>query len=228
MNAPARSPEQQVTRSGTLGAACSPPHCCKTGEVTERQHTGIRPADIPLVNDAPHVAGLLRDPAALAALGPLLAAPWADAGIDVVIAPEARGPIIGALVANELGAGLVLLRKEGQNHPGADTTVTSAPTWRGEQQVFRARSFDFDPGTRVIAVDDWITTGNSIRAARDAALGFGAVFVGTSAVVDKTDAATRAELNVHTLVAFDAILDAPRDDGARPDERWPDEWSPSE
>ena len=181
--------------------------CCQTSGVTGAPPQ-IRPVDIPLVDDHPDVAGLLRNPEALASLGPALAAPWADARIDVVIAPEARGPIVGALVARELGAGLVLLRKDGQNHPGADTTVTSAPTWRGEVQVFRARSFDLAEGTRVIAVDDWITTGNSIRAARDAALGFGAVYVGASAVVDKTDTATRDELSVHTLVGFDDILSA--------------------
>ncbi len=48
----------------------------------------------PLVDGHPDVAGVLRDPGSLALLGPALAAPFRDAGITKVLAPEARGPIV--------------------------------------------------------------------------------------------------------------------------------------
>ena len=99
----------------------------------------------PLVTDHPDVAGVLRSAEHLARLGPELAAPFRDAGVTKVIAPEARGPILGALVATVLGAGLVLARKEGQNHPGADVVLVTDPTWRGEAQRFLVRTFDVDP-----------------------------------------------------------------------------------
>ena len=67
--------------------------------------------NFPLVDDHPDVAGLLRDPYILQNLGAAMANPFHDEGITKVIAPEARGPVLGALVATYLKAGLVLVRK---------------------------------------------------------------------------------------------------------------------
>ena len=96
-------------------------------------------AGFPLVNDHPDVAGVLRQPELLALLGPALAAPFRPEGVTAVCAPEARGPILGALVALELGAGLVLVRKDDRNHPGADRRVESGPTWRVTTESFQTR-----------------------------------------------------------------------------------------
>lgn len=165
----------------------------------------------PMVNGHPDVAGLLRQPEVLAGLGPALAAPFRDAGISQVMAPEARGPILGALVAVELGAGLLLLRKTERNHPGADLHVTSAPTWRGHAESFQARSFDLQPRDVVLVVDDWITTGATVDAIASIVMRCGASVVGVSAVVNKTSTATqdrlRAQsLDVHTLVDFEDLM----------------------
>ena len=159
----------------------------------------------PQVADHPDVAGVLRDPALLALIGPALVHPYRESGVTVVAAPEARGPIVAALAAVELGAGLVLARKEDRNHPGADLRVESEPTWRGRPEQFQARSFDLSESDRVLIVDDWITTGNSLRAVAALVERCGATVVGGAALVDKADPATVAELRVHTLVAFDDI-----------------------
>ncbi len=159
-------------------------------------------ARFPLVNDHPDVAGLLRDPAALAALGPALAAPYRNAGVTAIVAPEARGPVLGALAAVALGVGLVFVRKDPANHPGADVKLRSAPTWRGAPVDFQGRSFDLGAGDRVVIVDDWITTGNSIRAVAAVISQMGAQVVGVSVLVDKADPATLSELGVHALVRF--------------------------
>ena len=149
----------------------------------------------PRVADHPDVAGVLRNPRLLALIGPALVEPFRDRGITVVASPEARGPILGALAAAELGAGLVLARKDDRNQPG----------WRGAPEWFQARSFDLDTTDRVLIVDDWVTTGNSLRAVAALAERCGATVVGAAALVDKADPATTAELAVHTLVPFDAI-----------------------
>jgi adenine phosphoribosyltransferase len=156
----------------------------------------------PLVDDHPDVAGLLRDAEALAALGPALVASYRDAGVTAVVAPEARGPVLGALAAVSLGVGLVLVRKDPANHPGADLKVRSEPTWRGAPIDFQGRSFDLDPSDRVLIVDDWITTGSSIRAVAAVVGRIGATVVGVSVLVDKADPATLVELNVRALVRF--------------------------
>jgi adenine phosphoribosyltransferase len=162
-------------------------------------------ANFPMVNDHPDVAGVLRQPRLLGELGPALAAPFADERVSVVCAPEARGPILGALVAIELGAGLVLIRKDERNHPGADRRITSAPTWRGTPEVFQTRSWDSGPDDRALIVDDWITTGSSIGASRDLVAAAGATYVGASVLVNKATDAVIAELGVEWLVAFDDL-----------------------
>ncbi len=162
-------------------------------------------AGFPLVEDHPDVAGVLRDPALLALVGPALAQPFVGAEVTRILAPEARGPILGALVAVELGAGLVLARRAGTNHPGADMEICSEPTWRGEVQRFQARSFDLGPGDRVLIVDDWVTTGSSMRAVRTVAVDAGATVVGAAALVNKAPPEVIQELAVHTLVDFDDI-----------------------
>lgn len=162
------------------------------------------------MNNHPDVAGVLRVPELLAALGPALAAPFYDAGVTVVLAPEARGPILGGLVAVELGAGLVLARKLDRNHPGADIPVESAPTWRGQSETFLGRSFDLTSRDRVLLVDDWITTGNTMRAAGNILRLLGATYVGAAVLVNKASAETIEELGVHTLVDFDDVMAAER------------------
>ena len=159
----------------------------------------------PVVNDHPDVAGVLRDGELLTLVGQALAHPYRDEVVTAIVAPEARGPILGALVAAELGTGLVLARKADRNHPGADLHTASAPTWRGLAETFQVRSFDLGHDDRVVIVDDWITTGNSIRAVAELVASAGATVVGIAALVNKADPATIEELGVHTLVPFEAI-----------------------
>lgn len=163
-------------------------------------------AEFPMVDDHPDVAGLLRRPDLLAALGPALAAPFRDAGVTAVCAPEARGPILGALVAVELGAGLVLVRKDDRNHPGADRRVESGPTWRGTTESFQTRSWDLGADDRVVVVDDWITTGSSVRAVRELSAAAGSTYLGASVIVNKADDVVVAELSVQWLVTFAALM----------------------
>ena len=162
--------------------------------------------NFPLVNEHPDVAGLLRDPYILQNLGAAMASPFHDVGITKVIAPEARGPVLGALVATCLKAGLVLVRKEGRNHPGADQTITSEQTWTGERIGFLTRSFDLDESDRILVVDDWATTGNTIRVAKQFANQMGATYIGSSVIVNKADTAILTELNISWLVNFDDLV----------------------
>ena len=166
----------------------------------------------PLVNDHPDVAGLFRSREILAALGPALAAPFTGSGITLVLAPEARGPVLGALVARELGCGLMLARKDGRNHPGADVETSGGPGWSGSTEVFQTRSFDLDAEDGVLIVDDWVTTGSSLRALRDVVDAAGATIVGVSVIVDKTTPDTRDQLGIRALVRFDEIAGVPHRD----------------
>jgi len=171
-----------------------------------RRHLTIR---FPLVDAHPDVAGVLRDPELLALLGPAMAMPYLGAGITKIFAPEARGPIVGALVAQELGAGLVLARKGDRNHPGADEEICSEATWRGRSEVFQSRSFDLGQDDVVLLVDDWITTGSSLRALRALVERSGACCVGAAVLVNKAADEVIDELSVHWIVRFDELVSGP-------------------
>ncbi|MEC7843860.1 MAG: phosphoribosyltransferase, partial [Actinomycetota bacterium] len=101
---------------------------------------------------------------------------------------------------------LVLIRKEGRNHPGADTTITSEQTWTGERINFLTRSFDLDKNDRILIVDDWVTTGNTIRVARQFTTEMGAAYIGSSVIVNKTNVEILEELNVAWLVNFNDLV----------------------
>ena len=103
-------------------------------------------------------------------------------------------------------AGLVLVRKDGRNHPGADVTITSEHTWTGEKISFLTRSFDIDETDRVLVVDDWATTGNTIRVAKKFANQIGATYIGSSVIVNKANPAILEELNISWLVSFDDLI----------------------
>jgi len=159
-----------------------------------------------MVDGHPDAAGLLRDPELLAMVGAALVEPFRDADVDLILAPASRGPIFAALAAQVLGTGLVLARKDGENHPGADIPIHSRPTWKGEPVTFIGRSFDIKPAQRVLIVDDWLTTGNSARAMQAMLRLLGAHCVGVAVMVNKADTETLDELQPHWLVAFDDLV----------------------
>src|SRR5690242_18736967 len=60
------------------------------------------------------VTTLLRDPEGLKLAVDGLTAPFRDRGIDLVVGIESRGFILGAAVADRIGAGFVPVRKLGK------------------------------------------------------------------------------------------------------------------
>ena len=100
----------------------------------------------------------------------------------------------------------MLLRKEGRNHPGADKTITSEQTWTGERIRFLTRSFDLDESDRILVVDDWATTGNTIRVAKTFIEENGATYIGSSVIVNKSDPERLEALNIAWLVNFDDLV----------------------
>lgn len=145
------------------------------------------------------LAAVFADAAVLALLGPALATPFGSSGVTVVVAPEARGFVLGALCAEHLGVGLVLARKPGSVHPGEKIEVVSAPDWRGRAVTFRLARV-LTPADMALVVDDWIQTGSQARAIKEGVEASGAGFVGMSVVVDDTTADACADLNIASLV----------------------------
>jgi adenine phosphoribosyltransferase len=143
---------------------------------------------------------VFRSADVLGVVGAALVTPFHDVAVTVVASPEARGFVLGALVARELGTGLVLVRKQGSHHPGASVQVQTAPDWRGRQLLLRLYPDLLRPTDRVLVVDDWIETGSQAAAIQTLITRCGAQAVGVAALVDDTTQPTRRRLNLHGLL----------------------------
>ena len=127
-----------------------------------------------------------------------------DGAIDVVAGIEARGFIFGAAVAQALGTGLVLIRKDGKL-PGATIAVDYALEY-GQDRIAMHEDALL-PGARVLLVDDLIATGGTALAAIRLLRQAQAEVVAASFVIDLPDlgGATRIAAEgvaVGTLVEF--------------------------
>jgi len=148
------------------------------------------------------VASVLRDPHLVADLGPALATPFPHAGVTAVAGLEAKGFALGALVAAQLGCGLVLVRKQDGHLPGERVATTTAPDWKRRELVLRMRSGHVGPGDRVLVVDDWIETGAQAQAVFELVRRCGGEPVGVAVLVDdiRRDSGMRSALSVRALV----------------------------
>lgn len=107
------------------------------------------------------ITPLLGKPAALRQAIDQLVEPFTEDNIDLVVAPEARGFILGAAVAYGLGAGFVPVRKPGKLP--SDTIEHTYELEYGEDTLTVHRDA-ISPGDRVLVLDDLLATGGTIRA----------------------------------------------------------------
>ena len=92
-----------------------------------------------------------------------------DKNIDYIVAPEARGFLIGTVVANKLKIGLVPVRKKGKMPP---TTVAKEFDYEKEYGkdtlVIPKLVHDDFKGKNFYIIDDIYATGNTARAIKQA------------------------------------------------------------
>ncbi len=108
------------------------------------------------------ITPVLADPAGLRAATRGLADLVADLEVGVVAGIEARGFVLGAAVALELGTGFVPVRKVGKL-PG-QTHRTSYELEYGSAEI-EVHADAFTAGQRVLVVDDVLATGGTAEAA---------------------------------------------------------------
>lgn len=145
---------------------------------------------------------VMRDPVLMRDVTTQLAAPFRDAGVTAVLGMEARGFIFGSLVASELGAGFIPLRKPGKlpyttHRVSYDLEYGSAALEMHEDAL--------GGGDRVLLVDDLIATGGTAAASLELAARCGAAVVGAAFVVELAFLGGRRALGacrVHSLVTY--------------------------
>jgi adenine phosphoribosyltransferase len=147
---------------------------------------------------------LWMDPAALDHAVGALAEHAQTRGAQLVVAAEARGFILGAAVARELGVGFVPARKPGKL-PSA--TVSAQYTLEYGVDTLELHRDALADGTRVLVHDDLLATGGTTRAAVDLVEQLGGEVVGCAYVVELAFLGGREALaghDVHALVAYDS------------------------
>ena len=123
--------------------------------------------------------------------------------VDLVVAAEARGFILGAAVARELGAGFVPARKPGKL---PSETVSAEYTLEYGIDALELHADALAGGTRVLVHDDLLATGGTAAAVCELVAGLGAVVAGCAFLIELSFLGGRARLAPHDVLA---VIDYP-------------------
>jgi adenine phosphoribosyltransferase len=149
------------------------------------------------------ITPLLLDPASLDAAVSGLAARVEPADVDFVVAAEARGFILGAALARELGAGFVPARKPGKLPA---KTVSAEYTLEYGIDALEVHADALAHGARVLVHDDLLATGGTAGALCDLVTDLGADVIGCAFLVELSFLGGRARLapcDVYSLIEYD-------------------------
>ena len=127
------------------------------------------------------ITPLLADPTAFSSAVDAIVVSFGRGQIDKVVGIEARGFIIAAPVAYHFGAGFVPLRKAGKLP--AETMSQDYELEYGTETL-EVHADAFQPGERVLVVDDVLATGGTARAACQLVEGAGAKVVGLAFAIE--------------------------------------------
>lgn len=148
------------------------------------------------------ITPLLANVEALRQTVRLLADPYRNSGADIVTGVESRGFIFGALLADELDAGFVPIRKPGKLP--AETISESYQLEYGTDTI-EIHADAISPGQKVLMADDLIATGGTIEAACKLVAKLGGDIVAAVFLVELSFLSGRAKLDAlgvrtHSLI----------------------------
>jgi adenine phosphoribosyltransferase len=154
------------------------------------------------IPDFPQAGILFRDLTPVFADGPALHAvtqalvePFRG-DIDAVAGVEARGFLLSATAAYELGIGTLLIRKPGKL-PGP--VLSRSYDLEYGSASLEVQPADLPPGSRVLLVDDVLATGGTLAAGAALIAEAGWVVAGISVVLELEALAGRSKLPGHSI-----------------------------
>ena len=121
---------------------------------------------------------------------------------DVVAGLDARGFIIGSVVAYELGVGFVPIRKKGKL---PYTTVEETYELEYGSATVELHTDAVRPGDRVLLIDDLIATGGTMMAGKKLLEKLGAEVTEGAAIVDLPELGGSAKLRAFGLPLFTLV-----------------------
>jgi len=127
-----------------------------------------------------------------------------DAGLKAIAGLDARGFIIGSVVAYELNIGFIPIRKKGKL---PFTTVEESYELEYGSATVEIHTDAVQPGDRVVLIDDLIATGGTMLAGKKLLERLGACVLEGAAIVDLpelqgTNRLKDAGLEVFSLINF--------------------------
>ncbi len=154
------------------------------------------------------------DPALMLAVGGALAAHFGAMGITKVLTAEISGIAPALTTALALGVPVVYGRKTKPITMPDDAFIASAPSHTKGQEVNLMVSPEFlHSSDKVLIIDDFLATGNTIMALVQLARQAGAEVLGVGAVIEKSFEGGRASLEAMGLrVRSLAVIEAMTDD----------------
>jgi adenine phosphoribosyltransferase len=137
------------------------------------------------------VTTLLRDAEGFKLAIDTLSEPYRGQGISLVVGIESRGFILGAAVADRLGAGFVPVRKVGKL---PHTKIRVSYDLEYGTDSLEMHSDAVEPGQKVLIVDDLLATGGTARATVDLVRQLGGDVVGVTVLIELCALNGRAKL----------------------------------
>lgn len=130
------------------------------------------------------ITPLLQNPKTFRVLIDLFVHRYMDANLNLIAGMDARGFIIGAVVAYELNLGFVPIRKKGKL---PFSTVSEEYTLEYGFATVEMHTDACKAGDRVVIIDDLIATGGTMLAGKKLLEKSGATIVEGAAIVDLVD-----------------------------------------
>ncbi len=149
------------------------------------------------------VTTLLRDPAGFRQSLDAMCAPYEKGSIDLIVGIESRGFILGAAMADRLGAGFVPVRKLGKL-PGP--TIRESYSLEYGTDSLEVHEDAIQKGQRVLIVDDLLATGGTAHAVRNLVRRLGGDVQGFAFLVELGFLPGRQRLEgekVHVVLHYD-------------------------
>ena len=150
------------------------------------------------------ITTLLRDPVSFSPAIDTLSRRYMDQRVDLVLAIDARGFLIGSAMAYKLGTGIILVRKKGKLP--YRTKGASYYLEYGSDEV-EMHEDAVEPGQRVLIVDDLLATGGTASAAVELVEGSGGEVVECCFLVELVFLNGRDKLKgreVFSLLSYDS------------------------
>lgn len=145
----------------------------------------------------------IKDKEALRAMINFLTEKFKNKDIDYVAAIESRGFIFGSALANNIGAGCILIRKPGKLP--AETISEEYALEYGTDKL-EIHKDAVEAGKKVIVIDDLLATGGTVNAACKLLKKTGADVLAAAFIIELTDLNGRKNLpddiEIVTMVSY--------------------------